>query len=73
MYLKRLLLAFLYVMFFIFAIYFLFQQIGVIGAYSISIAVVIITLVATVFTTDEEPGKDQLEPVGMFSLFIVNT
>ena len=54
--------------FFIFAIYIHFQQIGVIGAYSISIAVVIITLVATVFTTDEDPGKDQLEPVGMFSL-----
>ena len=54
--------------FFIFAIYILFQQIGVIGAYSISIAVVIITLVATVFTTDEDPGKDQLEPVGMYSL-----
>lgn len=35
-----------------------------IGAYSISIAVVVLTLVATVFTTTEEPPKEVMDPVG---------
>ena len=43
-----------------------FQKIGVIGVYSISIAAVILTLVATVVTTTEEPGKEVVEPFGKF-------
>lgn len=46
-----------------------FTQIGVIGAYSISIAVVILTLVATVFTTTEEPPKEVVDPVGCGAIF----
>ncbi|XP_060607062.1 uncharacterized protein LOC132759322 [Ruditapes philippinarum] len=46
-----------------------FTHIGVIGAYSISIAIVLITLVITIFATTEDEGKHVVEPLGCITLF----
>ncbi|XP_053392530.1 uncharacterized protein LOC123563862 [Mercenaria mercenaria] len=46
-----------------------FTHIGVIGAYSISIAIVLITLVITIFATTEDEGKHVVEPLGCLTLF----
>ncbi|WAQ95202.1 hypothetical protein MAR_027892 [Mya arenaria] len=46
-----------------------FTHIGVPGAYSISISIVVVTLLITIFTTTEEQGKHMVEPVGCMAIF----
>ncbi|KAL4240881.1 hypothetical protein ACF0H5_001664 [Mactra antiquata] len=46
-----------------------FTHIGVIGAYSISIAIVIATLLVTIFTINEDAGKHVVEPINCLSIF----
>lgn len=40
---------------------------GVLGAYGTAIAVVMVSVCVTVFTTTEKPGKQNLEPIGKSS------
>lgn len=40
---------------------------GVLGAYGTAIAVVMVSVCITVFTTTEKPGKQNLEPIGKSS------
>ena len=42
----------------------LFQHIGVSGAYSIAIAIVVVTLLITIATTPEGDCKHVSEPIG---------
>lgn len=49
---------------------------GVLGAYGTAIAVVMVSVCITVFTTTEKPGKQNLEPIGKSSeqsMIISNT
>ena len=40
------------------------QEMGVLGAYGTAIAVVMVSVCITVFTTTEKPGKQISEPIG---------
>ncbi|KAL3876847.1 hypothetical protein ACJMK2_034632 [Sinanodonta woodiana] len=46
-----------------------FTQVGVLGSYAISIVTVIVTLLITVCTIAETPGKPNVEPIGCLMLF----
>uniref|UniRef100_K1PHT5 Major facilitator superfamily (MFS) profile domain-containing protein n=1 Tax=Magallana gigas TaxID=29159 RepID=K1PHT5_MAGGI len=45
------------------------SEMGVLGAYGTAIAVVMVSVCVTVFTTTEKPGKQNLEPIGCVQIF----
>lgn len=46
-----------------------FTHIGVIGAYSISISIVLVTLIITILSTSETTGKHVVQPLNCLTLF----